>query len=181
MWWHEPFGGSKTTCELSGFLPADVVSSRREEKEMLNRKSALLACGAIILGVSMATSVAGNSLGSTNLLTFSGPVALPGVTLGAGTYAFEVPRFGIRGRRGSCPRQKSDADVSHGSHAAGQPAGKYAEGRMGLFRRGSQRCGDTDSRMVSRPWNARTRVHLRSALGWEPGPEFLVNVARVLT
>jgi hypothetical protein len=57
---------------------------------MINRKSALLACGAIILGFSMATSVAGSSLGSTNLLTFSGAVALPGVTLGAGTYAFEV-------------------------------------------------------------------------------------------
>jgi hypothetical protein len=60
--------------------------------EMLNRRSALMACGAIILGFSMATSAAVNAraLGSRNVLTFSGPVALPGVTLGAGTYAFEV-------------------------------------------------------------------------------------------
>jgi hypothetical protein len=60
--------------------------------EMLNRKSALMACGAIILGFSMSSSAAAHArmLGSRNALTFSGPVALPGVTLSAGTYTFEV-------------------------------------------------------------------------------------------
>ena len=59
---------------------------------MFNRKTALMAWGAIILGILIATSVAVNAriMGGRNLLTFSGPVALPGVTLGAGTYAFEV-------------------------------------------------------------------------------------------
>ena len=59
---------------------------------MLKSKSVLVACGAIIIGLSIVTSVAVNArvLGSRNFLTFSGPVALPGVTLGAGTYAFEV-------------------------------------------------------------------------------------------
>lgn len=57
---------------------------------MLNRKSMIAACGAV-LGLTMAVASA-NAWGNgsqTTCLTFSGPVRLPGVTLGAGTYMFE--------------------------------------------------------------------------------------------
>jgi hypothetical protein len=58
---------------------------------MLTRRSALLACGAAILGLAIATSShAAFSSPRTNHLTFSGPVGLPGVTLAGGTYTFEV-------------------------------------------------------------------------------------------
>src|SRR5438876_445463 len=60
---------------------------------MSNRKSVLMACGAI-LGLAMTVSASGPViLGSNgvNRLTFSGPVGLPGVTLPAGTYVFELP------------------------------------------------------------------------------------------
>jgi hypothetical protein len=60
----------------------------REDTQMFNRR--VTACGAI-LGFVMAISVYGwdNPSKSTSL-TFSGPVRLPGVTLGAGTYIFEL-------------------------------------------------------------------------------------------
>jgi hypothetical protein len=61
---------------------------------MVNRTSLLTACGAL-LGLMIITGTAGNlsaSVRSNRLeyLTFSGPVALPGVTLARGTYTFEV-------------------------------------------------------------------------------------------
>jgi hypothetical protein len=68
---------------------------RKQEKEaktMFNRKSVAAACGAAILGLVMAAP--SNALitnpSRTTYLTFSGPVALPGVTLGAGAYIFEL-------------------------------------------------------------------------------------------
>src|SRR5437016_14208573 len=67
-----------------------VVTGRRSE--MLNRKSVLTACGAI-LGLAITASATGwvtSNVSRTNHLTFSGPVALPGVTLPAGTYVFEL-------------------------------------------------------------------------------------------
>jgi hypothetical protein len=63
---------------------------------MFNRKSALTACGAILglaLAASAFTAVSASQWGSysrANHLTFSGPVGLPGVTLPAGTYIFEL-------------------------------------------------------------------------------------------
>jgi hypothetical protein len=51
----------------------------------------LTACGAL-LGLMVAASgtvVAGMPTNDMTYLTFSGPVRLPGVTLGAGTYVFE--------------------------------------------------------------------------------------------
>ena len=59
---------------------------------MFNRKSALTACGAI-LGLAVTASASGWvtwNVSQTNQLTFSGPVALPGVTLPGGTYVFEL-------------------------------------------------------------------------------------------
>lgn len=59
---------------------------------MFNRKSLLVAVGAILgLVVTIASANAWvNNSPRTTYLTFSGPVGLPGVTLGAGTYVFEL-------------------------------------------------------------------------------------------
>jgi hypothetical protein len=59
-------------------------------KPMFHRKSVLRACGAAILGLVMtASGEAANDPSRTTLLTFSRPVALPGVVLAGGTYTFE--------------------------------------------------------------------------------------------
>jgi hypothetical protein len=53
------------------------------------RKSVLAVCGAIIV---LAAASVGHawSPNRTTILTFSGPVELPGVALGSGTYIFEL-------------------------------------------------------------------------------------------
>ena len=58
---------------------------------MFNRKSAMAACGAVIAVLVMTAAASGNALFFTqaNQVTFTGPVALPGVTLAGGTYIFE--------------------------------------------------------------------------------------------
>lgn len=57
---------------------------------MVKRHLFLAAFGALILGCVLVVPTHGevNTL-KTNHLTFGGPVALPGVTLSAGTYIFE--------------------------------------------------------------------------------------------
>jgi hypothetical protein len=57
---------------------------------MPKRRSMLTACGAILGLVLAAASVKATTENRLMYLTFSGPVSLPGVTLGAGTYAFEL-------------------------------------------------------------------------------------------
>ena len=57
---------------------------------MCIRTSVLAIFGAAVLGVLVAASAHAWS-NDTNYLTFNGPVALPGVTLPAGTYAFRTP------------------------------------------------------------------------------------------
>lgn len=57
---------------------------------MCIRKSFMAIAGAALLGVLVAAS-AHAWTSDTNYLTFNGPVALPGVTLPAGTYAFRTP------------------------------------------------------------------------------------------
>ena len=59
---------------------------------MFTRKSALMACGAVVLGLTLANPgrAASTAASQTNHLTFSGPIGLPGVTLPRGTYTFEV-------------------------------------------------------------------------------------------
>jgi len=56
---------------------------------MGNRKSALAVCGAIVL---LAAATVGHawSPNRATVLTFSGPVELPGVALGSGSYIFEL-------------------------------------------------------------------------------------------
>ena len=56
------------------------------------RVSAVLAFGLLVgLGGGAARATASARADHLTYLTFSRPVALPGVTLAAGTYAFEVP------------------------------------------------------------------------------------------
>ena len=57
----------------------------------INRRMALAAmCGLALVGlVAAAPGDASVDSGRTTQLTFSGPISLPGVTLGAGTYIFE--------------------------------------------------------------------------------------------
>ena len=57
---------------------------------MVRVKTAVAACGAMamVLAISASGRASGTATG-TNYLTFSGPVALPGVELRAGRYIFE--------------------------------------------------------------------------------------------
>ena len=54
---------------------------------MCFRKSLLTMAGVAIIGV-LATASAHAFMNTRNFLTFNGPIALPGVTLPAGTYTF---------------------------------------------------------------------------------------------
>ncbi|MCC7032222.1 MAG: hypothetical protein IT179_05225 [Acidobacteria bacterium] len=57
---------------------------------MVKRSLLLAALGGLILGCVLVVPTHGEvDTFNTNYLTFSGPVALPGVTLSAGTYVFE--------------------------------------------------------------------------------------------
>ena len=57
---------------------------------MTMRKSVLAAFGVLTMGLVLTVPMHGAEVNlRTNYLTFSGPVALPGVTLQAGTYIFE--------------------------------------------------------------------------------------------
>lgn len=56
---------------------------------MINCKKVWIACGAVALGLVMSTS--GHAfVNHENQLTFSRPVALPGVVLPAGAYSFDL-------------------------------------------------------------------------------------------
>jgi hypothetical protein len=59
---------------------------------MFNRKMLVMACAVLVMGlVAVPTSQARDASTKVNYLTFSGPVALPGVVLPAGAYVFEIP------------------------------------------------------------------------------------------
>src|SRR5262245_18950892 len=57
---------------------------------MLKSRFAVVSCAAVIGGLLAAASVAQGNEPHRNYLTFSAPFALPGVTLPAGTYTFEM-------------------------------------------------------------------------------------------
>ena len=57
---------------------------------MCIRKSLLAVVGAVVIGFAIGASAYAWT-DNTNYLTFSAPVALPGVTLPAGTYVFRTP------------------------------------------------------------------------------------------
>jgi hypothetical protein len=56
---------------------------------MSKSKLALVSCVAVVAGL-LAARAASGSIPHTNYLTFSAPFALPGVSLPAGTYVFDV-------------------------------------------------------------------------------------------
>ena len=56
---------------------------------MLTRRSFVVACGAL-LGLALGAGTVSATLGSVEHLTFNRPVGLPGITLAAGSYSFEV-------------------------------------------------------------------------------------------
>ena len=56
---------------------------------MMIRRSLAAACGAVVMGLAMETGGQAMPASRATLLSFTGPVALPGVTLSAGTYMFE--------------------------------------------------------------------------------------------
>jgi hypothetical protein len=63
-----------------------------KEKDMTTRASLVTAC-LVAFGLvagSAALRAAPSAANRLTYLTFSGPIALPGVTLAAGTYAFEI-------------------------------------------------------------------------------------------
>jgi hypothetical protein len=71
--------------------PDGPAQTQRGEIAMRIHKLALMACGAAVLGLTVASPGGASALAAnTNHLTFSGAVALPGVTLPRGTYTFEV-------------------------------------------------------------------------------------------
>ena len=49
-----------------------------------------IACGAAVLALGMATAAHADEWNKLTYLTFSGPVSMPGITLPAGTYRFEL-------------------------------------------------------------------------------------------
>jgi hypothetical protein len=66
---------------------------------MTTRILSAAAAGILFLGLT-AQSTSAHSWGASNhreLVTFSAPIALPGVVLAAGTYAFEEPDAAISG------------------------------------------------------------------------------------
>ena len=77
------------------FPPLSVRPNERPregEIAMFTHKSALMACGAAVLALTLASpgGAASTAASQANHLTFSGPVGLPGVTLPRGTCTFEV-------------------------------------------------------------------------------------------
>jgi hypothetical protein len=56
---------------------------------MTNHRSTPVATGVLIAVLLLAATAHARIDGHTNHLTFSGPVALPGIALGTGTYVFE--------------------------------------------------------------------------------------------
>src|SRR5882757_7401806 len=61
----------------------------KEGKKMLTRRSFVTACGALF-GLALGVPTLSDTGGGIEYLTFSGPVGLPGVSLGAGSYSFQV-------------------------------------------------------------------------------------------
>jgi hypothetical protein len=111
---------------------------------MSKRNIVWVACAAALVFASVTASVyaGGSPVEKTMYLTFSGPVGLPGVSLGSGTYVFEIAnpmtsgdvvRVSSRDGRTSYfqgfttpvpkpPSLRADAVVSFGEAAKGTPA-----------------------------------------------------------
>ena len=90
---------------------------------MTSRKSVLAVFGVLTMGLVLTVPMHGAEVAlRTNYLTFSGPVALPGVTLQAGTYIFErVVETEPEHHRGAEPR--SLEGLLHGVHRTDRASG----------------------------------------------------------
>src|SRR5262249_9289862 len=71
---------------------AAAAVSRLEGRHKMTKRCAFLTVLAAAVGLAAAAAAAhaGTNASRLTYLTFSGPVALPGVSLTAGTYAFEL-------------------------------------------------------------------------------------------
>jgi hypothetical protein len=75
-------------------LTTGIFASLKEGSSMFTRILSAAAAGALLIGLTAqpATAAKGWLLSNhTEYLTFSAPIALPGVVLAAGTYRFDVP------------------------------------------------------------------------------------------
>ena len=104
---------------------------------MTNYRSALVASG-VLVAVLLAATAHARIDGHTNHVTFSGPVALPGIGLGTGTYIFERTDADPRLVR-VFNRDRSRVYFTGFTHAVARPAGlhrdrivTFAEGRPGV-------------------------------------------------
>src|SRR5947207_638607 len=74
-------------------LTTGIFASLKEGSSMFTRILSAAAVGALLVGLTAqpATAKGWTLTTHTEYLTFSAPIALPGVVLAAGTYRFEAP------------------------------------------------------------------------------------------
>jgi hypothetical protein len=87
-------------CQFSTRIPASIGETRnrgrspregsKEDDVMLKSRLVVVSSMLVLAGLLGAASVARGNVSDVNYLTFSAPFALPGVTLPAGTYTFEL-------------------------------------------------------------------------------------------
>jgi hypothetical protein len=95
---------------------------------MCNRKSVVTALSVLVLGLLL--SSAGHAWGAPNdrnYLTFSGPVALPGVTLAPGTYIFECADQNVTNLVRVSSKDRRHVYVTAFTTLAERPAGLPAD------------------------------------------------------
>src|SRR5512138_929207 len=80
--------GRATRRKCSTFLCCTLIQVRRDE--MNNWRSVGIGCAATALALMVAGSVMASGVLHENKLTFSRPVALPGIVLPPGKYSFDV-------------------------------------------------------------------------------------------
>jgi hypothetical protein len=131
---------------------------------MAIRRLALITCAAAVLGLAVATGDA-SPLTTTNFLTFSGDVGLPGVTLSRGNYVFEV--YDLNHAIVPCAERGPFAGVLHRFHQAGCAARGHGRPPHGNVCRNRSRRASANPGLVSRGESVRARVHVsrREAVG----------------
>jgi len=101
---------------------------------MFKRTTVLAALGVVLVLSAGSASVQGSTNANRlSYLTFSGPVALPGVILAAGTYAFELADKGVTSNI-VVVRNKNRSQVYFlgFTQRFGRPSGIRADGRVTL-------------------------------------------------
>lgn len=92
---------------------------------MFSRKSLVTALAVVVVGLATAASIrASVTANHTAYLTFNRPVSLPGVSLGSGTYIFEVPDpIGAHDVVRVLSRDRKIAYFMARTHTVARPAG----------------------------------------------------------